>query len=214
MKKIILSIILIFTQITIADVLNLTFNDSAIGSATLPGIKGKFKIVSESQNNNFLRVFSLNKNDSSQARILLKTPKNAPNNFILNADFRVATTATPAGKLLAICDWDSNKELFRLETTAGKLKLRATNYVNGKLKATEVCKYKSNSWIQITLIMNGEQGTCQISLTEKSNSTEIYSGSHTINKNLKSIFLASSIWPGQAKDGYAYDFDNISVKID
>ncbi|MDD7984024.1 hypothetical protein PQO01_03540 [Lentisphaera marina] len=202
---------LLFNTSAFANSVELDFDKAPLNSTEVPGVKGKFKIVADTKDNHILQVFSEGKNDSAKIRILLKTPKNK-DSFKLTTDLRVNTSATPAGKLLTITDWDVNKELFRLETTSGKLKLRATNLESGKLKASEICAYQANTWMTLELVLNRSKGVCQISLVDKGSSKPIYQGTHTINKQFKHIYMASSVWPGQAKTGYSYQFDNIKVK--
>ena len=196
---------------TFANSVELDFDKIPLNSTEVPGVKGKFKIVADTEDNHILQVFSESKDDAAKAQILLKSPKHK-DTFKLTTDLRISTSATPAGKLLSITDWDINKELFRLETTSGKLKLRATNLENGKLKASEICSYKANKWIKLELMLIRSKGLCQLTLIDKESSKTIYKGKHTIDKKLNHIHMASSIWPGQTKTGYAYQFDNIKVK--
>lgn len=202
---------LVFNNSSLANSIEMDFDKIPLNSSEAPGVKGKFKIVADTEDNHILHVFSESKDDAAKAQILLNTPKNK-DTFKLTTDLRINTSATPAGKLLSITDWDINKELFRLETTSGKLKLRATNIEEGKLKASEICSYKANEWINLELILIRSKGLCQLTLIDKESSKTIYKGKHTIDKKAKHIYMVSSVWPGQTKTGYAYQFDNIKVK--
>ena len=125
-------IISITTSLSLsANSLSLDFEKTPTDSTELKGISGKFRIITTEKENKVLEIYSKNKQDSSNVKILLKNPKKSVNKFKLTCDIKISTSSTPAGKLFAISDWNTNQELFRLETSAGRLQLKATNFVNG-----------------------------------------------------------------------------------
>lgn len=212
MKKFILVFLFLLINLSIAAApTDLNFNDVKANSTKHPLVKGKFKIIQLSDANNALKIYSTDKSDSGKVQIPLNLSKASDSKFKLSCDVKVSTTATPAGKLLAISNWDTNDELFRIQLGAGKLQLKATKFQNGRLVASNICTYKSNNWMTIELIVDNNNGNCKVSIIDKATKISLYKSTHTINKKFKGVYLTSSVWPGQSKDGYSYEFDNIKV---
>ena len=67
---------LIFNTSSFANSIEMDFDKLPLNSSEAPGVKGKFKIVADTEDNHILQVFSESKDDAAKAQILLKSPKN------------------------------------------------------------------------------------------------------------------------------------------
>jgi len=198
-----------------------TFDDDKPGAAPAkPWLANQnASVVQVADGNMALRLRSPNNRSTANARWPVgKVAKGAT--FVLQFDWR-AEKSGQAGNLCKLASWNTNHAYLAINTAGGKNQFQLSDLGRAKpAHITPKVMYTPKRWYRFTIAGNTRSDTYRVKIIDRgpANDADVKTLFETpaaalprVNKaHSKIVYFCAGTWPGQSKDGYAFDYDNVS----